>query len=177
MGLMRKPESWESRLAKELGQPERLVVLGVGNVAKGDDGAGVSCAEALARLTAGLPVARLKIIVAYDTPENFTGDVRKFRATHVLILDAAAGGFPPGTVSLIDPGQIREDDASTHRAPLSLLHAYLERTIGCRAIVLGIEPESFDPGAPLSAGVAEAVEKTAAGLAALLRKRLRSSSA
>jgi hydrogenase 3 maturation protease len=177
MGEMRKPEAWKSRLARELGRPKRLAVMGVGNVAKGDDGAGVFCAAALARLTAGLASPRLKIIPAGEAPENFTGDVRKFGATHVVIVDVAAGGFPGGTVFLADPRRIRDDDASTHRLPLPLLAAYLEQTVGCRVILLGIEPKSFEPGAPLSAEVSRAAESAAAALAALSRRLLRSSSA
>jgi hydrogenase maturation protease HycI len=177
MGAMRRMEAWEKRLAKEFGHPERLAVLGVGNEAKGDDAAGVFCAGALARLVDSLSVPGLKIILAYDTPENFTGEVRKFQATHVLIIDVAAGGFPPGTLFLVEPGQIRDEDASTHRAPLSLLASYLEETAGCRVLVLGIEPRSFGPGEPLSPEVSRAVERAAAGLAAFARRRVRSSSA
>jgi hydrogenase 3 maturation protease len=170
-------EEWQKRLEKEFGRFERLAVLGVGNVAKGDDAAGVLCAQALAKLIDRRTAARLKIILAYDAPENFTGDIRKFQATHVLITDVAAAGFPPGTVFLFDPADIRDDDASTHRAPLSLLARYLEKTAGCSVLVLGIEPKSFEPGASLSLELARAVEKAAVGLAAFARRRVRSSSA
>ncbi len=54
---MRKPAAWKARLARELGRPERLAVLGVGNVAKGDDAAGVRAAEALARRTGAAAAA------------------------------------------------------------------------------------------------------------------------
>jgi hydrogenase maturation protease len=174
---MRRMQEWEMRLREEFGRPERLAVLGVGNVAKGDDAAGVLCAQALGKLVDRRTAARLKIILAYDAPENFTGDVRKFGATHVLIVDVAASGFPPGAVFLFDPDEIRDEDASTHRAPLSLLARYLEKTAGCSVLVLGIEPKCFEPGAPLSPEVARAVEKAAAALAAFARRRVRSSSA
>jgi hydrogenase 3 maturation protease len=174
---MRRAIAWKARLARELGRAERLAVLGVGNVAKGDDAAGVRAAEALARLIALKDYPRLKVFVAHEVPENFTGAVRDFGPSHVLIIDAAAGGFPPGSVFLLDRAGIPDEDVSTHRMPLSTLAGYLEATAGCRVVVLGIEPETYFPGAPLSRPVQEAAGRVAVYLAALVRRRLRSSSA
>jgi hydrogenase 3 maturation protease len=174
---MRKPGPWKARLARELGRPEKLVVLGVGNVAKGDDAAGVRAAEALSRLVSPQICPRLKVFVGHESPENFTGAVRDFGPSHVLIIDAAAGGFPPGTVFLIDPAGIADDDVSTHRTPLSMLAGYLEKAVGCRVVILGIEPGTFVLGAPLKASVQKAVDQLAVDLAAFVCRRLRSSSA
>jgi len=174
---MRKSVPWKARLARELGRPEKLAVLGVGNVAKGDDAAGVRAAEALSRLVPPKDFPRLKIFVAHESPENFTGAVRDFGPSHVLIIDTAAGGFPPGTIFLIDPPGIADEDVSTHRTPLSTLAGYLEKTIGCRVVILGIEPGSFVLGAPLKASVQKAVDRVAGGLAGFVGRRLRSSSA
>ncbi len=81
-----------------------------------------------------------------EAPENFTGAVRAFAPSHVLVLDAASAGFPPGTVFPVDPSAVPDEDVSTHRTPLSTLADYLERTVGCRVLVLGIEPKAFSPG-------------------------------
>jgi hydrogenase maturation protease len=175
--MMRKPPLWKARLAKELGRPERLAVLGVGNVSRGDDAAGVLCAEALGRLAGPSANPRLKVFVAHEAPENFTGAVRDFGPSHVLVIDAAAGGYPPGTVFRVEPAAIPDEDVSTHRTPLSTLAAYLEKTVGCRVVVLGVEPGVFEPGAGLSPEVARAVDRVAAWLAAFAGRRLRSSSA
>jgi hydrogenase maturation protease len=177
MAAMRRREEWEDHLEEEFARFERLAVIGVGNADKGDDAAGVLCAQALQRRAGTRAASRLTVILAYNAPENFTGDVRKFGATHVLIVDAAAGGFSPGALFLFDPAEIRDDDASTHRAPLSLLANFLEKTAGCRVLVLGIEPKSFEPGASLSPEVSAAVENAAAGLAAFALRRVKSSSA
>jgi hydrogenase 3 maturation protease len=174
---MRKPGPWKARLARELGRPEKLAVLGVGNVAKGDDAAGVRAAEALSRLISPKDCPRLKIFVAHESPENFTGAVRDFGPSHVLIIDVAAGGFPPGTVFLIDPAGIADEDVSTHRTPLSTLASYLEKTVGCRVVILGIEPGSFVLGAPLKASLQKAVDRVADDLAGFVGRRLKSSSA
>lgn len=175
--MMPKPPAWKARLARELGTPEKLAIVGVGNTAKGDDAAGVRAAEALARLEGTGPNPRLKVFVAHEAPENFTGAVRDFGASHVLILDAAAGGFRPGTVFLVDPAAVPDEDVSTHRTPLSALVLYLEKTGGCRVVVLGMEPESLVAGAGLSPAVRRAVDQVVFYVAALACRRLRSSSA
>jgi hydrogenase 3 maturation protease len=175
--MRRKTPAWKARLARALGRPERLAVLGVGNVSKGDDAAGVRAAEALARSAAAGPAARLKVFVTHDVPENFTGVVRAFRPSHVLVLDAAAAGFEPGAVFLVDPSGVPVEEVSTHRTPLATLVRYLEGTVGCRVIVLGFEPQDFSPRTPLTPPVRRAVGDVAAYLAGFAARRLRSSSA
>ncbi len=177
MAEMKKPTAWKTRLARELNRPEKLAVLGVGNIGKGDDAAGVRAAEALGRFIRPGANPRLKVFVAHDVPENFTGAVREFGPSHVLVIDAAAAGFPPGTIFLLEPTDIPEDDVSTHRTPLSVLAAYLEQTASCRVVFLGIEPGRFNAGARLSPPVREAVATLAEYLAAFAARRLRSSSA
>lgn len=172
---MNKRPTWKARLARELGRPEKLAVLGVGNVFKGDDAAGVRAAERLAGLVAATPCPRLKVFVAGEAPENFTGAVRAFGPSHVLVVDAAAAGFKPGAVFQVDAAAIPNDGVSTHRTPLSTLAAYLEKTAACRVVILGMEPESFVPGAPLRPSVRKAAGEIAEYLAGFARRRLRSS--
>jgi hydrogenase 3 maturation protease len=120
---------------------------------------------------------RLKVFIAYEAPENFTGAVRDFGPSHVLVIDAAAGGYAPGTVFAVEPAAIPDEDVSTHRTPISTLAAYLEKTLCCRVVVLGIEPGAFETREALTPGVQAAVEKLSAWLAAFVDRRLRSSSA
>ena len=180
---MSKRVAWKRRLARALGRPEKLAVLGVGNVGKGDDAAGVRAAEALLRLTgAGTPRSasarpRLEVFVAHDVPENFTGPVRRSGASVALIIDAASGGHRPGTVFLVDPAAIPAEDVSSHRTPLAALAAYLERTAGCRVVILGIEPRGFIEGSALSGPVRAAAAEVAGWLDSFSGGRVRSSSA
>ncbi len=168
--------TWKKHLADALADVERLVVLGVGNTDRADDAAGVHAAEVLAkRVGDGLP--NLSVLLGHGVPENFTGKIREFRPSHVLIIDAAAGGFRPGTRHIVDPHQIAQDDVSTHRTPLSTLAEFLERTIGCRVVILGIEPERLTPGDALTPRVKTAAARAADHLAGFCLRRFRSSSA
>jgi len=174
---MSKTVAWKARLAKELGRPEKLAVIGVGNVGKGDDAAGVRAAETLVRLVGPGARARLEVFIAHDVPENFTGSVRRSGASVALVIDAAAAGHRPGSVFLVDPADVPAEDVSTHRTPLSALAAYLQETAACRVVILGIEPEGFAAGAPLSPPVRDAVARVAAWLAKFAGRPIRSSSA
>jgi hydrogenase maturation protease len=136
----------------------RVVVLGVGNPGRADDAAGLACARALRKAFIGRPSSGLKIMMGYDAPENLTGKIRRFRPDLVLILDAGLGGRRPGTTFFVPPGRIVDETATTHQISLALLVAYLERSIGSRAVVLAIQPKTTAPGPSLSAPVRRAVE-------------------
>jgi hydrogenase 3 maturation protease len=158
------PASWKSLLRKEILSARRIVVLAVGNTSKGDDAAGILCAQELKKLMGGKARSRLKILLGHETPENATGEIRKFRPDLVLIFDAARGEYKPGTVFIVGKNQIEDDSLSTHTISLALLVAYLEETIGCKVIVLGIQPLNLGLGEKVS----EPAKKSATALAAYL---------
>jgi len=180
---------WREGISRELAAAKRLFVLGVGNVQRGDDAAGSLFIRRLkgelarrksrrAAPAAGSPASRadlkksslvdLQVLDGGTAPENVTGVIRGFRPTHVLIVDAAAGGHRPGTIFIMDRDKIREDDISTHRLPLFHLARYLEEDIGCRVILLGIELKAAGPGRPVSREVRAAASRLAAWLGRVL---------
>ena len=150
--------AWKSRIRKEIRAAGRVLVLGIGNPARGDDAAGLVCAKKLRTLIRGQARSRLKILLGYEAPENLTGKIRMFDPDVVLILDAAQGPFAPGTVFFVGKGKIQDEGVSTHKISLALLVSYLEETIGCKVIVLGIQPQVLALGENLSAPVEKAVD-------------------
>jgi len=181
---------WSSALSKKLKGAERLMVLGVGNPRKGDDAAGSLCISLLLRelnrrnRPAGAgeverersshlqgskkenPAHTIQALDAGESPENATGLIREFCPTHVLIVDAALGGFEPGTIFIVDRDKISQDDISTHRIPLVHLIRYLEAGVGCRVVLVGIEPKNLALGKPVSPPVKAAAARLAAWLVA-----------
>jgi len=155
----------------ELRAAPRVVVLGVGNVGRADDGAGIRTAAALKKRLGKKGRSRLKVLLGHETPENLTGEIRRFRPDLVLILDAAAGGKKPGSVFVLERKDMAVEDISSHRMPLALLADYLEKSVGCRVRILGIEPRSCREGVSLSAPVRKAVETLAPLLARDLAER------
>ncbi len=88
-------EDWRERLAASLEGLRRLAVLGIGNELYGDDGAGVALARLLAQ--SGIAPGMMQAFEAGPAPENFTGSLRKFMPSHVLMVDAANLGLEPGS--------------------------------------------------------------------------------
>lgn len=156
-------ESWERVLRREIRRSARVAVVGVGNVARGDDAAGALAARALLAGPGMLP-AKALVIPAEEAPENFTGVIRAFSPDLAVLLDSAAAGRSPGAVFLVDPAEVADEDVSTHRVPLTRLARYIRETMDCRVLILGIGPSSFAEGAPVSPVVGRAVRRVAAAL-------------
>ncbi len=167
MDPAQKP-AWERSLERALTRPGRVVVIGVGNADRGDDAAGIRCAERLAERVPDGADGRARIVVAGPAPENYTGVIRAIAPALVLVIDSAAMGLAPGEIGLVDPNRIAEDDVTTHRVPLSQLKRYLENDIGTKVLILGIEPKATELRAPLSQEVAAAVDAVVRTLARLL---------
>ena len=132
----------------------RIVVIGIGNALRGDDGAGVAVAERLHAVTCDEEPSRL--IEAWEG------------ADAAVLIDTVVSGAPPGTVHRFDasdgPIAARELRSSTHAIGLAET-IELARALGRlprRVVVYGIEGASFEAGAPLSPEVVDAVNRLAA---------------
>ena len=97
----------------------RLVILGIGNDIRGDDGVGQYIVESLKDL--GKESDDVIIINAKTVPENFTGKIRKIDPSHILIIDAVLMNEEPGTVRVISKEQVGGLSVSTHSMSLSFL--------------------------------------------------------
>jgi hydrogenase 3 maturation protease len=147
-------------------RPSRVAVLGIGNEMNGDDGAGVRVVRELAARMAATPGVLL--IDGGTAPENFTGPLRRFRPDLVVEIDAAHQGRLPGTTAWIDLRDADGMSASTHTLPPSVLASFLTSDIGCRVVLIGVQPATLEMGRDLSPEVASAVTRLADALSAWL---------
>jgi hydrogenase 3 maturation protease len=135
---------------------------------KSDDRLGSALARALAR---SLPASgALRIVDGGEAPENFTGAVRDFAPSHVLLLDAVDHRRAPGSAFLADEDALAVGDMTSHHLPLKLLMRFLALSIPCRVVLVGVQPLSLRPGRRLSAAVSRTLRPLAAMLAGLLRE-------
>jgi hydrogenase 3 maturation protease len=136
--------------------------VGVGSDLRGDDVAGVLVARRLQAWIERTGCRRLAAFPAGAAPENFTGAIARFEPDCVVFLDAAHLGREPGTVEVVPPESIGGLTFSTHMLPAPIFLGYLEKTIGCRSVVLGIEIAHKDVMAKPSPAVVRAVRRVVA---------------
>ncbi len=127
---------FEEEFNEKFKDVKRLVILGVGNIIRGDDGVG----SKIIRSLKGKLDERVKLIDGGPVPESFTDVVKAFNPTHILIIDAADMGKKPGWIEFIGEDQILNTSFSTHQMPLSLLVEYFKYETKSRIFLLGIQP-------------------------------------
>ena len=136
--------SFKSQLADFLEGYEKLIVLGVGNELKCDDGVGPYIIKKLKE--EGIENGdRLLFIDAQTVPENFTGKIRKENPSHLIIVDACLMASEPGDMKIVDKNDFADIGISTHSMSLSFFVKFLEQgNDNLRITFVGIEPESMD---------------------------------
>lgn len=162
------PSTWRTtlplllkQLTSEAGRSPRVAVLGIGNLMRSDDAAGMLVARALSQREAA---GNVLVLEAGPAPENKTADLRKFAPDLVILVDAADMGKAPGAMGWISEDDIDGMSASTHSLPLSMLIKFLTLDLGCQVNLLGIQAASNEVGETVSPEVLQAVEEVAAGL-------------
>ena len=140
-----------------------MLVIGLGNELRGDDGAGIEVARRLRGLAAE---AGIDVRAQQGEPAGLIDGWSGRKA--VLIVDTMRSGAEPGTICRFDasceplPAQLR-GSSSTHA--LSLAEAIeLARALEQlppRAVVFAIEGQRFETGAALSDEVRAVIPKVA----------------
>ena len=136
--------SFKSQLTDFLNDNAKLIILGVGNELKSDDGVGPFIIK---RLTDEVVQNEALIFIdAQTVPENFTGKIRKENPTHVIIVDACLMDKKPSEMQIVDKYNFANIGISTHSMSLSYFVKYLEKDTDFKIIFVGIEPETMDWG-------------------------------
>lgn len=136
--------TFKSQLNDFLQDCEKLIILGVGNELKSDDGIGPFVIKRLKE--EGIENDNLLFIDAETVPENFTGKIRKEEPTHLIIVDACLMDSQPGFMQVVDKNDFANIGISTHSMSLSFFVRYLEKDTDFKIIFVGIEPETMDWG-------------------------------
>lgn len=157
-------------LKERLLDTSRLAILGTGSFQKADDAAGVMITEKLKERLDNDKFDKLGIYTGECAPENFTGEIKKFKPSHMIIIDAADTREEPGSVTFIEPDAIGGVSFSTHILPLKIIIEYLIMETGCHMTVIGIQPYDITYGGEVTLAVLEAVEDTVDIIARLINE-------
>jgi hydrogenase 3 maturation protease len=144
----------------------RVVVVGVGSPIRGDDIVGL---KVLQILEGKLP-SNVLLVETESVPESYTGTIRDFQPTHVIIVDAANFGGAPGEARIIPPRAIANTSVSTHSLPLHVFIGYIKQSICPNVMLIGIQGVNIDFNAELSPEVEKGAHETAELLLTLLTR-------
>ncbi|SDA71456.1 hydrogenase 3 maturation protease [Methanobrevibacter millerae] len=170
--------SFKEELRDFLKDYEKLIILGIGNELRYDDGVGPFIISNLNKYELS---DKVMLINAQTVPENFTGKIRIEKPSHIIIIDACLMGLAPGEFKIVDEDDFAEIGISTHSMSLSYFVKFLNND---NVLFIGIEPETLELIDQDSLGVlgadlmdfngelTENVQKSAEELVELLRETL-----
>ena len=145
----------------------KVTILGIGSEIRSDDAVGLKVVEHLSEMK----LDNVQLINAGTVPESFTGQIREYAPTHVLMVDAAHIEEEPGESRIIPTQLICDVCLSTHKLPLTVLTNYLDKTLGAKVGLVGIQPLSILFGEELSPQLVKAALDVAETINKALKER------
>lgn len=128
-----------------------VVVIGMGNRLRSDDGIGSIVAEQLH--TRGT----VTVFDAGVNLENYHGKIVALQPDRLIIVDAVDFGGSPGEIRILPARTIETVNLfSTHNVSISLFIHYVQSAISADIIILAVQPKSLVFGETLSPEVAQA---------------------
>jgi hydrogenase 3 maturation protease len=136
-------------LADILKRSANLLFIGVGNVLKSDDGAGVVISRRI-RERAGIRSLPVEVSI-----ENYIGKINSMEPGEMVILDAMELNAKPGTYRILSLDMVEDATSTTHNISLGKLKGFFSFPTH----VLGIQPLNLEIGDRLSPPVQKTVNR------------------
>ena len=131
----------------------KVVIVGIGNTLRGDDGFGPMLIEQLQEL---IPAMCLD---AGSAPENYTGKIIKAEPDTIILVDAVHLGKKPGDFEIIQKSDIAKCGFSTHDMSPNMFIEYLENQTNAQIHLIGVQPHSIAFGDEMSEPVTNAMNE------------------
>ena len=131
----------------------KTVIVGIGNIIKGDDGFGPALIKKLD--------GKIKAVCidAGLTPENYAGRITKQNPDTILLVDAVHLDLPGGRYEILKPEDILKSGFTTHDISPRMFIEYLESQTRARIFLLGVQPQNISLGDEMSDSVKMALEE------------------
>ncbi len=136
----------------------QMLVVGVGNPMRGDDGAGLALGEKVAKKL------NLEYLRCEDVPENYVGKMLDNPADTILLVDAVDMKQAPGEIGLLSPDELADNGISTHNCSVGLLAKVLAGVKDKQMLILAIQPQQIGWGQPVTPLITEAIDRFVADL-------------
>lgn len=131
----------------------KVVIVGIGNTLRGDDGCGPALIE---RLQGKINAV---CIDAGTAPENYTGKIIKEKPETILIVDAVHLGLTPGKYDILKGRDILKSGFTTHDMSPNMFIDYLSKETGAQVYMLGVQPKAVSFGDNMSRNMEEALKE------------------
>jgi hydrogenase 3 maturation protease len=131
----------------------RVVIVGIGNPLRGDDGFGPAL---IARVQGKVPMLCLDAGIA---PENYIGRIIREQPDTILLVDVAHLELTPGQYRLLRSTDINTGGFSTHDMSSRVLIEFLENEVHADILLLGVQPHDVSLGKEMSAQVTRALDE------------------
>jgi len=123
-----------------LKKDRRILFVGIGNVLKSDDGAGVYISNHISNRN---NIFSLTVEVSI---ENYIGKINSLGPDILVLIDCVDSGSAPGTYILLELSQIQDMTFNTHNISLCRLSEFFKMPV----YVLAIQPVKVEFGENIS---------------------------
>ena len=131
------------------------LVVGVGNLLRGDDAVG---SLVIADLLADGLDEKCVLLDCGVAPESFIGVFEREKNGKIIIIDAVDMGLSAGAVEIVDTKKIAGILFSTHKLPLGMTLKYLEKT-EAEVVFIGVQPKATGFGVEMSDECKNAIKR------------------
>ncbi len=131
----------------------KVVIVGIGNILRGDDGFGPALVEKLKENE------KLICIDAGSTPESYTRNIISANPDVILLADAVHLNHKVGEYEILGKNDIVKSGLTTHDISPRMFIEYLESQIRAEIYMVGIQPQNLSLGEDLSEPVKKSLDE------------------
>lgn len=131
----------------------KTILVGIGNIMRGDDGAGPALINNLSgRISA-------ECLDVGSVPENYLEKMVMLHPQTIVFIDTANFYGTPGEIRLFNPKAVCTGICSTHTGSMELIDIYLRRRLSSvHIVIIGIQSLEIQFNSPMSKEVRQAIE-------------------
>lgn len=130
-------------------EEKNILFVGIGNILKSDDGAGVYIAGKIKSSD------HIKSLIVEVSIENYIGKINSLNPDILILIDCVDMEAPPGTCRLLPVGRVHDLTFNTHNISLKKLSGFFKMPV----YLLGIQPQKVDFGENISYIVMDVSDK------------------
>ena len=131
----------------------KIVIIGIGNIIRGDDGFGPLLIEKIK------DEAKVICLDGGTAPENYLGKIAKEDPDTLLIVDAVHLGKKPGEYEILRREDIVKCGFTTHDISPVMFIEYLTKETKASIYMLGVQPLSIELGSEISKKLGVALDE------------------